>query len=103
MREVRDIGRQASGRQHKAADLPCAPEQRQVWRTLLAGRSSYAGRARLGTRDEVGSLGTHVSVMNVRRPSRSQCRLWRCDDSDGGHSGSRISVVLRAGRTAQYF
>lgn len=72
MREVRDIGRQASGRQHEAADLPCAPEQRQVWRTLLAGRSSYAGRARLGTRDEVGSLGTHVSVMNVRRPSRSQ-------------------------------
>ena len=74
MREVRDIGRQASGRQHEAADLPCAPEQRQVWRTLLAGRSSYAGRARLGTRprDEVGSLGSHVSVMNVRRPSRSQ-------------------------------
>jgi hypothetical protein len=33
---------------------------------LLAGRSSYAGRARLGTRDEAGSLGTHVSVMNVR-------------------------------------
>jgi hypothetical protein len=28
MREVRDIGRQASGRQHKAADLPCAPDSR---------------------------------------------------------------------------
>ncbi len=104
MQEVRDIGRQASGRQQT-----CHAHQirgRCGARSWLGGAVTRGARGSghmsgRGTRG--GSLGTHVSVMNVRRPSRSQYRLWRCDDSDGGHSGSRISVALRAGRTAQYF
>ena len=65
---IRFAGRSRWEVRHQKAGrhLLCAPEQRQVWRTILAGRqlrgAREAGTWEPGTR-EVGALVTHMSCV----------------------------------------